>query len=423
MKVLIIGSGGREHALAWKLSQSPQVKEIYCAPGNGGMRGFCIPVCVDVKDLKSLAVFAQKKQIDLTVVGPEDPLVEGISDIFKAKGLLIYGPSKNAAMLEGSKDFTRQICSRSGIKIAEGRTFTVISQALAYLDKQSYPVVIKADGLAAGKGVTIAQNHAQAVAAVKDAMEQKIFGNAGNKIVIEEFLKGYEVSVLSICSGTDAVVLAPSQDHKRIFDHDKGPNTGGMGTFSPVPAFSPQQLQWTKDHIFVPVLKTMLNQGMPYIGTLFAGLMVLEDHDIRVLEFNVRFGDPETQAILPRFQGDFFEMLYRASKGEPLTDISLKWAEESCVCVVAASSGYPGSYKKGFEIKGLDQPLEKDCTVFHAGTEKKQDRLFTSGGRVLSVASLGKDLKEAKEKSYRALKQIHFDGMYYRTDISDKAGI
>jgi phosphoribosylamine---glycine ligase len=421
MEVLVIGSGGREHALAWKLSQSSQVTRIYCAPGNGGLHAFCTPVSISVKDLPALLTFVKNEKIDLTVVGPEDPLVDGICDSFRAEGLVIYGPDKKSALLEGSKDFTRKICQESGIKIAGGKTFTTSQEALTYLQTQTYPLVIKADGLAAGKGVTIAQNKEEAVDAITNALDKKVFGNAGNKIVIEEFLKGYEVSVLAVCSGLDAVVLDPSQDHKRIFDNDLGPNTGGMGTYSPVPAFSQEQLLWTRNHIILPVLKTMHAQGIPFLGTLFAGLMVLENKEIRLLEFNVRFGDPETQAILPRLEGDLFELLYRAAKGEPISTVPLRWSEEACVCVVAASSGYPGSYKKGLEIKGLELPPEKGCVVFHAGTEKKGNHIYTSGGRVLSVSSLGTDLRKAKEKSYQALKNIHFEGMYFRTDISDKA--
>lgn len=420
MKVLVIGSGGREHALVWKLLQSPKVTKLYVAPGNGA-EGRFTKVDIRVDEVDKLFDFAKKERIDLTVVGPEAPLVAGIADKFRAHGLVIFGPDKAGAMMEGSKDFCRSVCHESHVKIAEGRAFTDYKEALSYLESHALPVVIKADGLAEGKGVVIAQTREEAVSALESMMMKRKFGQAGEKVVIEEFLKGYEISILAVCSGLDAVLLEPSQDHKRIYDEDKGPNTGGMGAYCPVPVFKEEQKKWVKEHIIIPVLKTLNKKGIPYRGVLFAGLMVSPTGDIRVLEFNARFGDPETQTVLPRMTSDFFELLYTAAKGESLQKVAVEWTYESCVTVVAVSSGYPGSYRKGFPIQGLEYCSLKDSVVFHAGTVKTNGQVVTNGGRVLAVSSLGKDLKEAKEKSYLTLDNISFDGMFYRRDISDKA--
>ena len=420
MKVLVIGSGGREHALVWKLLQSPQVTKLYVAPGNGA-EGRFTKVDIKADETDKLFEFAKKEKIDLTVVGPEAPLVAGISDKFRAHGLLIFGPDKAGAMMEGSKDFCRSVCHESKVKIAEGRTFTSYEEALSYLHQHSLPVVIKADGLAEGKGVVIAQTREEALSALESMMMKKKFGQAGEKVVIEEFLEGYEISILAVCSGLDAVLLEPSQDHKRIYDEDKGPNTGGMGAYCPVPLFRETQKNWVKENIIIPVLKTLNKKGIPYRGVLYAGLMVSPTGDIRVLEFNARFGDPETQTVLPRMKSDFFELLYTAAKGESLKKVNVEWTGDACVTVVAVSSGYPGSYKKGFVIQGLENCTLKDSVVFHAGTLKTNGRVVTNGGRVLAVSSLGKSLKEAKEKSYLTLDNISFEGMFYRRDISDKA--
>jgi phosphoribosylamine--glycine ligase len=421
MKVLIIGSGGREHALAWKLSQSPKVDTVYCAPGNGGTQTLGSTLSFALDDFASLADFAIKESIDLTVVGPEDPLVGGIVDFFKERGLTIFGPTRDAARMEGSKTFCREICQAAGVPVAQGQTFTDCSLALQALEKFSFPMVVKADGLAAGKGVTIAFDKDSAIQAVREAMEDKRFGAAGDQVVLEEYLKGYEVSILAICSGEDTVLLDPIQDHKPIYEGDTGPNTGGMGTYSPVPLFSAKQKEWVKEKGVLPILKTMKDKGCPFQGVLFVGLMVIDEWDIRVLECNVRFGDPETQAILPRLKGDLFELLNAAAKGESLSDVALDCDPRACVTVVAASSGYPGSYEKGKAITGLEAAEEAGGIVFHAGTSNVSEGLVTSGGRVLAVSALADDLQAAQEKSYAALAKINFEGMYYRKDIGYRA--
>ncbi len=421
MKILIIGSGGREHALAWKLFQSPKVSKIFAAPGNAGMDAFCTRMLIPVTDVESLYHFAKNEKIDLTVVGPEDPLVSGIVNRFWENGLTIFGPDREGAKLEASKDLCRTVCFEAGVKTASGKTFTHFDTAKAYLQTHPLPVVIKADGLSQGKGVVIAETLEGAVLALKNAMLDKHFGTSGDTVVIEEFLRGYEVSILAVCSEMEAVLLDPAQDHKRIYDADQGPNTGGMGTYSPVPAFSAKQKKFVETNIILPVLKRMKERGTPYRGVLFAGLMVCAEDDIRVLEFNVRFGDPETQAVLPRLQGDLFDLLEAAAKGQSLRAIPISWTPEACVCVVAVSGGYPGSYRKGFLIQGTDQTLEPGSFLFHAGTEIKNNILVTQGGRVLGVSSLGQTMKDAKEKSYRTLSHIHFENIFYRKDISDKA--
>lgn len=421
MKVLIIGSGGREHALAWKLLQSPKVSKLYAIPGNAGISSVC--TCIDsikTNDIQGILNFALNEKIDLTVVGPEAPLILGIGETFRKNGLNIFGPDSNGALIEGSKDFCRLICSESNVSIAKGQTFTDYNDAKKYLDNHVLPVVIKADGLAEGKGVIIAENKVDANSALKLIMLDKKFGKAGDKVIIEEFLKGYEISILAVCSGLDAILLDPSQDHKRIFDMDLGPNTGGMGAYCPVPGFSNSQKDYVKNNIILPVLKTLNKKGIDYRGVLFAGLMVESEFDIRVLEFNARFGDPETQAVLPRIESDLFEILYSAARGENLSSLPISWSSKSCVSVVAVSKGYPGLYEKGMEISGLEKCNSKDSIVFHAGTVKQDNKVLTNGGRVLAVSSLGKDLIEAKQKSYNTLKNINFENIFYRKDISDK---
>ncbi|EKD26747.1 MAG: hypothetical protein ACD_79C01035G0002 [uncultured bacterium] len=423
MKVLIIGSGGREHALAWKIAQSPKVKKIYVAPGNGGIQGDFECVDVKVTEIDKLLKFATTNKIDLTVVGPEAPLVLGIADIFRDNGLVIFGPDKAGAMLEGSKAFCRSICQQSRVKIAKGKTFTEYNEAKEYIKEQSLPLVVKADGLAAGKGVIIAQSIEEAMNALDMIMLEKSFGEAGAKVIVEEFLNGFEVSILAVCSEKETVLLDPSQDHKRIYDGDKGPNTGGMGAYSPVHAFSDYQKRIVKEEIILPVLTTMADRGIPFRGVLFAGLMVCPNNDIRVLEFNVRFGDPETQAVLPRLDSDLFELLYKSAKGETLKEVKVGWNKNSCVTVVLVSGGYPNDFKKGYEINGLENCKAGDVFVFHAGTELCNRKIVTSGGRVLAVSALGKDVKTAKEKAYSEIKNISFEGMFYRKDISDKNSI
>jgi len=420
MKVLVIGQGGREHTLTWKLKQSKKVSKIFCAPGNGGMEK--IATCIDIAsdDNLKLLEFAKKENIDLVVVGPEQPLVNGIVDLFEENNILIFGPTKKASMLEGSKDFSKRICLQSDVLVAKGETFTNFENAVNYLKDQEFPIVIKADGLAAGKGVVIANSKSEAENALKMMLLDNKFGSSGSQVVIEEFLTGYEVSIFAICSNESTILLAPSQDHKRIFNDDKGPNTGGMGAYSPVPDFTETQKTYVKEKIILPVLKTMKNEGTPFSGLLYAGLMINAKSEIKVLEFNVRFGDPETQVVLPRLENDLFDILYAVAKKEDLSNMKTSWIDGFGVCVVAASKGYPGTYKKGFEIKGLnDKMLQSE--IFHAGTEMKDEKIITSGGRVLCVSSNGKDLKEAKDKCYQSMSKINFEGIYYRTDIADKA--
>jgi len=419
MNILVIGSGGREHALCWKIKQSPKVKRLYCAPGNGGIAG--IAECVDIKvdDVELLLQFALRKQIDLTIVGPEASLVVGIVDAFAQKGLKIFGPSKAAAELEGSKVFAKEFMQRRNIPTALYKVFDNAVLAQAFLQESQFPLVIKADGIAAGKGVYVCADLTQAKAAIDEIMVQKIFGAAGNKIVIEECLQGPEVSVLAVCDGKHFLIMPTSQDHKRIFDDDLGLNTGGMGAFSPSPLVTADVLDQIITRVIEPTIRGMYQEGNPFKGVLFAGLMLTTDGP-KALEFNVRFGDPETQSILPRLQSDIVEIFLAACDGR-LHEIKVKWDEQACVCVVIASGGYPGKYQNGFAIKGLDQIKDQDTVVFHAGTKNEVGTLVTNGGRVLGVTSLGRNLEAAATKAYNAVSQIEFDHMFFRRDIASKA--
>ena len=419
MKVLVIGQGGREHTLAWKLKQSNKVSEIFCAPGNGGMENIATCINIASDNHSKLLEFAKKERIDLVVVGPEQPLVNGIVDLFEKNNILIFGPTKKAAMLEGSKDFSKKICRKANVSVAEGETFTDFEDAINYLKDKNFPIVIKADGLAAGKGVVIADTKSEAEEALKMMLLDNKFGSSGSQVIIEEFLTGYEVSIFAICSDESTVLLAPSQDHKRIFNNDEGPNTGGMGAYSPVPGFTEEQKEYVKEKIILPVLKTMKDEGTTFSGLLYAGLMINAKSNIKVLEFNVRFGDPETQVVLPRLKTDLFDLLYASAKKEDLSQIEPLWQNGFRVCVVAASKGYPGNYEKGLDIQGLDDDSYKS-EIFHAGTSIKDGKTLTSGGRVLCVSSDGKDLQEAKDKCYQTMSKINFEGIYYRTDIADK---
>jgi len=419
MKVLVIGSGGREHTLVWKLAQSPKVTKIFAAPGNAGMAEQA--QCVPFESIDQIAQFAQKEQIDLTVVGPEQPLVDGIVDLFKRHGLAVFGPSSVAAKLEGSKVFAKEFMSRNGIPTAAYKLFTELNEALAYLKEVSYPTVIKADGLAAGKGVTVAQNQEEAQAAVRAAMQDKIFGEAGNVVVIEECLQGEEISILALVDGKTILPLETSQDHKRVFDNDEGPNTGGMGAISPSLRFDADLKEKIERLVLQPALKGIQEEKFDFHGVLYAGLMIDPAGNPNVLEFNVRFGDPETQAVLARLDCDLFEVML-ATAQERLSDIQLKWKEEKAICVVITSGGYPGNYEKGKEIQGLKEANSlSDTVVFHAGTALKENKIVTSGGRVLGVTTLGKDLQEAREKAYTAIKKIQFEKAFYRNDIGKKA--
>lgn len=418
MNVLVIGSGGREHALCWKIKQSHKVKRLYGAPGNGGIAQIAECVDISVDDVELLLQFALRKKIDLTIVGPEAALVAGVVDAFASKGLKIFGPSKAASQLEGSKVFAKEFMHRRNIPTAVYKIFDAPAAALAFLEKAQFPLVVKADGIAAGKGVTVCANPKEAKTAIDEIMVQKIFGAAGNRIVIEECLQGAEVSVLAVCDGKHFLVLPTAQDHKRIFDDDLGPNTGGMGAFSPSPLVTVEVLDQIITRIIEPTIRGMYQEGNPFKGVLFAGLMLTADGP-KALEFNVRFGDPETQCILPRLDGDIVDVFLAACDGR-LHEIKVKWDERACVCVVIASGGYPGKYQSGFAIGGLDEIKDEDTIVFHAGTKNDGGTLVTNGGRVLGVSSLGRSLEAAAAKAYNAVSKLSFDHMFFRRDIGGR---
>ena len=420
MKVLVIGGGGREHALVWKLSQSPRVDKIYCAPGNAGISE--IAECVDIKgdDADALLDFVKYNWIDLTVVGPEAPLVAGVADAFVKEDRLIFGPVKAGAKLEGSKLFAKDFMQKYGIPTAEYRAFTSYMQAEEYVRLKGAPVVIKADGLAAGKGVIICNTVDEAMDALKLIMKDKAFGKAGDKVIVEQCLKGEEASFMIITDGETVVPLATSQDHKRIFDGDKGPNTGGMGAYSPAPVIDEKLTRKVMDTIIDPMMKGLRREQIHFRGIIYAGLMICDGNPF-VLEYNVRFGDPEAQPVLARLDSDLFDMLKAAAEGK-LKQVKVSWKDEASICVVLAAKGYPGSYSKGQVIRGLDSfRNSNDVVVFHAGTTTHDDEVVTSGGRVLGVTALGKDIQTAKANAYNAIERIHFDGMQYRKDIADRA--
>ncbi|MDE2214671.1 MAG: phosphoribosylamine--glycine ligase [Candidatus Omnitrophica bacterium] len=419
MNVLVIGSGGREHALCWKIKQSPKVKRLYCLPGNGGIAR--IAECVDIAadDVNLILQYALNKKIDLTVVGPEASLAAGIADLFAQKGLKVFGPSRAAAQLEGSKVFAKEFMRRRNIPTADYKVFSSDAQALEFLQAAQFPLVVKADGLCAGKGVYVCADLKAARTAVDEIMVQKIFGDAGDNIIIEECLQGPEVSVLAVCDGRHFLVLPTSQDHKRVFDDDVGPNTGGMGAFSPSARVNVQVLDVVINRIIEPAIRGMYQEGNPFKGVLFAGLMLTQDGP-KALEFNVRFGDPETQSILPRLQSDIVDIFLAVCDGR-LADIKVKWDEQPCVCVVVASGGYPGKYQSGFSISGLDKIKDEDTMVFHAGTKNDGGTIVTSGGRVLGVAALGQNLEAAAAKAYNAVSKIEFDHMFFRRDIAARS--
>lgn len=419
MNILVIGSGGREHALCWKIKQSRKVKKLYCAPGNGGISQVAESVPVVAEDIDGLLKFALAKKIDLTVVGPEAALVKGIVDVFVQKGLKIFGPSREAAQLEGSKAYTKEFLHRRNISTAVYKIFDNAFDALSFLDKAQFPLVVKADGIAAGKGVYVCQHLKEASKAIDDIMVQKIFGASGDKVVIEECLQGEEASVLAICDGKHFLVLPSAQDHKRVFDDDLGPNTGGMGSYSPAPLVTAKALDTIIARIIEPAVRGMYQEGIPFKGVLYAGLMLTNQGPF-VLEFNTRLGDPETQSILPRLQSDLVEMMLAACDGR-LNELKVRWDPRCCVCVVVTSGGYPGSYKNGFEITGLSQVNDPDTVVFHAGTKNDGGTLVTAGGRVLGVTSLGESLEAAIAKAYESVGKIHFEHMFFRRDIGQKA--
>ena len=419
MNILVIGSGGREHALCWKIKQNPKVKKLYCAPGNGGIAQLAECVSIGAEDIEGLLKFALSKKIDLTVVGPEASLVKGIVDVFVQKGLKIFGPSQEAAQLEGSKVYTKEFLHRRNIPTAVYKIFASAFEALEFLDKAQFPLVVKADGIAAGKGVYVCQDLKEAQSAIDDIIVKKIFGAAGDKVVIEECLQGQEASVLAICDGKHFFVLPSAQDHKRIFDDDLGPNTGGMGSYSPAPVVTAKVLDTVIARIIEPSVRGMYQEGIPFKGVLYAGLMLTNEGPF-VLEFNTRFGDPETQSILPRLQSDLVEIMLAACDGR-LNELKVRWDPRACVCVVITSGGYPGSYKSGFELTGLSEINDSVTIVFHAGTKNDGGTLVTAGGRVLGVTSLDKTLEAAIAKAYEAVGKINFEHMFFRRDIGQKA--
>ncbi len=417
MKVLIVGSGGREHAIAHTIAKSPRVEKIYCAPGNGGIAQIAECVSIGAMEFEKLAAFAKENQIDLTIVGMDDPLVGGIVDVFEAEGLRVFGPRKNAAILEGSKAFSKDLMKKYNIPTAAYENFTDADAALAYLETADFPIVLKADGLALGKGVLICNNLEEAKEGVKSIMLDKQFGTAGNCMVIEEFMTGREVSVLSFVDGKTIKTMTSAQDHKRAQDGDKGLNTGGMGTFSPSPFYTEEVDEFCKKYIYQPTVDAMAAEGREFKGIIFFGLMLTEKGP-KVLEYNARFGDPEAQVVLPRMKNDMVEVVEACIDGT-LADIDLQFEDNAAVCVVLASQGYPVSYEKGFEITGLEKFDTADgYYCFHAGTKLSEDgKILTNGGRVLGVTAKGADLKEARANAYAATQWVEFGNKYMRNDI------
>jgi phosphoribosylamine---glycine ligase len=420
MNVLVIGSGGREHALVWKISQSPRVEKIYCAPASAAISELAEPIAIAPEQIDKLADFAAQEKIDLTVVGPELPLTLGIADLFEARGLRIFGPNKAAAQLEGSKAFAKTILQENDIPTGRAETFTDAAAAKKYLARQPPPYVIKADGLAGGKGVIICQSRSEAESAIDEMLVGKVFGSAGDKVVIEEFLDGEEASFMALTDGEHVLPLATSQDHKRVFDHDQGPNTGGMGAYSPAPVVTASLHEKILAEIFAPLLAGLKQHGIHYRGVIYAGLMMTRAGP-KVLEFNVRFGDPECQPIMMRLKSDLVTLMEAAIDGK-LNSLRLEWRDEPAVCVVLCAGGYPGSYGKGKEIRGLERLKNwQNGFVFHAGTTRDDGRWLTSGGRVLGVTARGQNISAAVNEAYRAVEMISWDDMHYRKDIGRKA--
>ena len=417
MKVLIVGSGGREHAIAWKVAQSKKVDKIYCAPGNAGISEVAECVPIGAMEFDKLVAFAKEKEIDFTIVGMDDPLVGGIVDVFEAEGLKVFGPRKNAAILEGSKAFSKDLMKKYNIPTAAYENFTDPQEALAYLETVKMPIVLKADGLALGKGVLICNTLEEAKAGVKEIMEDKKFGTAGNTMVIEEFMTGREVSVLSFVDGKTIKIMSSAQDHKRAKDGDQGLNTGGMGNFSPSPFYTKEVDEFCKKYIYQATVDAMAAEGRPFTGVIFFGLMLTADGP-RVLEYNARFGDPEAQVVLPRMKNDIIDVMEACVDGK-LDAIDLQFEDNAAVCVVLASDGYPVAYEKGFEITGLEKfEGKEDYFCFHAGTKfNEAGKIVTNGGRVLGITATGADLKEARKKAYEATEWVNFANKYMRHDI------
>ena len=414
MKILVVGGGGREHAICWKLSNEKNVEKIYCAPGNPGIAEVAECVNIGDSDIDELAKFAKENEIDITVVGPEVPLVMGITDVFESQGLKVFGPNKKCARLEGSKAFSKDFMTRHNLPTAKYKEYTNIDKAIDDIDDFGYPVVIKADGLAAGKGVIISKNREDAIKTLKEMMNDKKFGTAGEKIVIEEFLSGIETSILAFVDNETIIPMVSAKDHKKVNDGETGLNTGGMGTFSPSEIYTYELSKEIKENILDKTLKGFQEDNLDFKGILFVGLMITKDGP-KILEYNVRFGDPETQSVLFRLETDLSEII-SAVINNKLKDIDIKYSDDSAICVMLTSGGYPESYEKGKLITGLDT-LDKDIVVFHSGTKLLDNKLVTNGGRVISITAKGKTVKEAGKKVYENIKKINFEGMHYRTDI------
>lgn len=418
MKILVVGSGGREHAIIWKIAQSKKVDKIYCAPGNGGISSLAECVDINVMDKEKMVAFAKENNIDLVMVAPDDPLVDGMVDTMEKAGIRAFGPRANAAIIEGSKAFSKNLMKKYNIPTAGYEVFTDSNEAIEYVRKGTFPTVIKADGLALGKGVIIAQNFEEAEEAIHDMIDGAKFGKSGSRVVIEEFLTGPEVSVLAFTDGKTVKPMVSAQDHKRAYDNDEGLNTGGMGTFSPSRLYDKAKEDECMQNIFLPTIKAMQAEGRPFKGVLYFGLMMTQN-GVKVIEYNCRFGDPETQVVLPRLETDLVDIM-EAVIDERLDEIDIKWADNAAVCVVMASGGYPLSYQKGYEISGLEDVKSDDLVVFHAGTAIKDGKTLTNGGRVLGVTAVAPNLDMAIEKSYEAVKKINFKDAHYRKDIGIK---
>ena len=418
MKILVVGSGGREHAIVKKISESKRVSKIYCAPGNGGISDIAECVPIKVTEFDKLIDFSLSNNIDLVVIGPDDPLVMGISDEFIKAGIKVFGPTKDGAQIEGSKVFSKELMKKYNIPTAKYEVFESYQEALSYITKENtYPAVIKAEGLALGKGVIIANNLTEAEAALKEIMLDKVFGDSGNRVVIEELLTGPEISVLSFCDGNTIVPMVSAQDHKRAYDNDMGPNTGGMGTFSPSRIYDKAKQDECMNNIFKPTVEALKKEGIIYKGVIFFGLMSTKD-GVKVIEYNARFGDPETQVVLPRLKTDIVDIFEAVCDGT-LDEVNVEWEDNACVCVVEASGGYPKKYQTGYEIKGLSD-IEDNIFVYHAGTKKENNIYYTSGGRVLGITAKSKDLDTAIKDAYNAVKNISFTDVHYRKDIGVK---
>ncbi|ODM24983.1 phosphoribosylamine--glycine ligase [Acetivibrio mesophilus] len=419
MKVLVVGSGGREHALVWKIVQSPKIDKVYCAPGNGGISAIAECVPIKAMDIDGVINFSKEKEIDMVVVAPDDPLAAGMVDALENAGIRAFGPNKAAATIEGSKAFAKNLMKKYNIPTANYEVFENSADAIRYLQNQQYPLVVKADGLALGKGVIIAQNFSEAKEAVESIMEDKVFGEAGNKVVIEEFLVGPEVSMLAFTDGKSIKTMVSSQDHKRALDNDQGLNTGGMGTFSPSRIYTEEIDSYCMEKIYKPTIEAMEKEGRKFKGVLYFGLIITKDGP-KVLEYNARFGDPETQVVLPRLNTDIID-IFDAIIDERLDEVEISWNDNACVCVIMASGGYPKEYKTGYEISGLaDAERDANVVVFHAGTKREDGKYYTAGGRVLGVTAMESNLDEAINKAYEGVGKIQFQDMHYRKDIGIK---